>query len=72
MKLRRRAFSRWPYSPVFLKRAVVAGGSDGAACKAELLAAAGARVEVYALTADLSEGTRRLTGRPVATSVQAG
>jgi uroporphyrin-III C-methyltransferase/precorrin-2 dehydrogenase/sirohydrochlorin ferrochelatase len=38
--------------PVFLKldgrRAVVAGGSPGAAWKAELLAAAGARVDVYA------------------------
>ncbi|NGO55745.1 siroheme synthase CysG [Allomesorhizobium camelthorni] len=53
--------------PVFLdltgKRAVVAGGSDGAAWKAELLAAAGARVEVYALTADLSEEMRRIVGR---------
>jgi siroheme synthase (precorrin-2 oxidase/ferrochelatase) len=41
MKLRRRAFSRWPHPPVFLdltgKRAVVAGGSDGAGWKAELL-----------------------------------
>ena len=39
--------------PVFLalegKRAVLAGGSAAAAWKAELLAAAGARVEVYAL-----------------------
>ena len=38
--------------PVFLaldgKRAVVAGGSSAAAWKAELLSAAGARVEVYA------------------------
>ncbi len=38
--------------PVFLaldgKRAVVAGGSAAAAWKAELLSAAGARVEVYA------------------------
>ena len=38
--------------PVFLaldgKRAVVAGGSPAAAWKAELLSAAGARVEVYA------------------------
>jgi len=40
--------------PVFLdlagKRVVVAGGSSAAAWKAELLAAAGARVEVYAET----------------------
>ena len=39
--------------PVFLalegKRAVLAGGSAAAAWKAEFLAAAGARVEVYAL-----------------------
>ena len=39
--------------PVFLalegKRAVLAGGSAAAAWKAELLAAAGAQVEVYAL-----------------------
>ncbi len=38
--------------PVFLaldgKRAVLAGGSPAAAWKAELLSAAGARVEVYA------------------------
>ena len=38
--------------PVFLalegKRAVLAGGSAAAAWKAELLSAAGARVEVYA------------------------
>ncbi len=38
--------------PVFLaldgKRVVVAGGSAAAAWKAELLSAAGARVEVYA------------------------
>jgi uroporphyrin-III C-methyltransferase / precorrin-2 dehydrogenase / sirohydrochlorin ferrochelatase len=42
--------------PVFLdlggKRAVVAGGSAAAAWKAELLAAAGARVDVYAETLD--------------------
>ena len=40
--------------PVFLalegKRAVVAGGSAAAAWKAELLSAAGARVDVYAET----------------------
>lgn len=42
--------------PVFFKlqarRAVVAGGSDAAAWKAELLAAAGAEVHVYAAEAD--------------------
>jgi uroporphyrin-III C-methyltransferase/precorrin-2 dehydrogenase/sirohydrochlorin ferrochelatase len=42
--------------PVFLtldgKRAVVAGGSAAAAWKAELVAAAGARVEVYAVEVD--------------------
>ena len=40
--------------PVFFalhgKRALVAGGSAGAAWKAELLSAAGARVDVYATT----------------------
>lgn len=53
--------------PLFMdlddKRVVVAGGSAGAAWKAELLAAAGARVEVYAaevsdeMTALVSRGT---------------
>lgn len=46
--------------PVFLDlrgaRAVVAGGTDAAAWKAELLAAAGAEVHVYAPAATLSEG----------------
>lgn len=37
------------------KRAVIAGGSDGAAWKAELLQACGAAVEVYCETDDLSE-----------------
>ncbi|WP_188907548.1 siroheme synthase CysG [Aureimonas endophytica] len=45
--------------PVFLsltgRRAVVAGGTAGAAWKAELLAAAGALVEVHAPAADLSD-----------------
>jgi uroporphyrin-III C-methyltransferase/precorrin-2 dehydrogenase/sirohydrochlorin ferrochelatase len=45
--------------PVFLslkgKRAVVAGGSAAAAWKAELLAAAGAQVELYAPSADLCD-----------------
>lgn len=50
--------------PVFLdlagKRAVVAGGSDAAAWKAELLAAAGAHVAVCAPDGELSDGMRRL------------
>jgi uroporphyrin-III C-methyltransferase/precorrin-2 dehydrogenase/sirohydrochlorin ferrochelatase len=45
--------------PVFLslkgKRAVVAGGSAAAAWKAELLGAAGARVDLYAPSADLCD-----------------
>ncbi|WP_394887863.1 siroheme synthase [Mesorhizobium sp. AaZ16] len=45
--------------PVFLdlhgKRVVVAGGSDAAAWKAELLAAAGARVHVYAPSEAISD-----------------
>ncbi|MEX0405738.1 siroheme synthase CysG [Aquibium sp. LZ166] len=53
--------------PVFLdlagKRAIVAGGSEGAAWKAELLAAAGARVEIFASTPDLSDEMRRIVGR---------
>ena len=44
--------ARWRGLPVFLaldgKRAVLAGGSQAAAWKAELLSAAGAQVEVYA------------------------
>ncbi|OAP36323.1 siroheme synthase [Sinorhizobium glycinis] len=38
------------------KRVVVAGGSDGAAWKAELLAACGAEVHVYAPQPDLGDG----------------
>ena len=45
--------------PLFLdlkgKRALVAGGSDAAAWKAELLAACGARVEVFAPASTISE-----------------
>lgn len=51
--------------PVFLdlsgKRVVVAGGTDGAAWKAELLAAAGAKVDVYAPREALSDEMLRLT-----------
>lgn len=51
-----RRMGRLAKLPVFLdlagRRAVVAGGSAAAAWKAELLAAAGARVEVYAATLD--------------------
>ena len=50
--------------PVFLalegKRVVVAGGSQAAAWKAELLSASGARVEVYA--ADVSDEMLLVTG----------
>ncbi len=53
--------------PVFFdlagKRAVVAGGTDGAAWKAELLMAAGARVEVYAPREQLSDEMRRIVER---------
>lgn len=61
--------------PVFLelagKRAVVAGGTNGAAWKAELLAAAGARVEVLAPPATLSDEMRHLADRePVITLVE--
>ena len=52
--------------PVFLaldgKRVVVAGGSPAAAWKAELLSAAGARVEVYA--ADVSDEMLLVAGDP--------
>jgi uroporphyrin-III C-methyltransferase/precorrin-2 dehydrogenase/sirohydrochlorin ferrochelatase len=52
--------------PVFLalegKRAVLAGGSPAAAWKAELLSAAGARVEVYA--ADVSDEMLLVAGDP--------
>src|SRR5690606_5686884 len=50
--------------PVFLdlngKRAVVAGGSDAAAWKAELLAAAGAKVHVHAPASEVDGQMRRL------------
>lgn len=53
--------------PVFLdlqgKRVVVAGGTDGAAWKAELLAAAGAHVHVYAPAGDISSEMRRVIDR---------
>lgn len=53
--------------PVFLdlqgKRAVVAGGTDGAAWKAELLAAAGADVHVYAPRGRISGEMRRVIDR---------
>src|SRR4051812_19806953 len=52
--------------PVFLaldgKRAFVAGGNHAAAWKAELLSAAGARVEVYA--AEMSSELRQLAADP--------
>lgn len=53
--------------PVFLdlagKRAVVAGGTEAAAWKAELLAATGAAVEVFAPEDELSNEMRRITER---------
>jgi uroporphyrin-III C-methyltransferase/precorrin-2 dehydrogenase/sirohydrochlorin ferrochelatase len=56
--------------PVFYdlngKRAVVAGGSDGAAWKAELLAAAGAEVRVITPAGELSDEMRSLLGREAA------
>ncbi|ACP22589.1 putative siroheme synthase and ferrochelatase (plasmid) [Sinorhizobium fredii NGR234] len=48
------------------KRAVVAGGSDGAAWKAELLAACGAEVHIYASHADLGDGFLDLIARGAA------
>src|SRR6185503_8668826 len=52
--------------PVFLalegKRAVVAGGTAAAAWKAELLSAAGARVEVYAT--DVCDELQQLAADP--------
>ncbi|PDT43290.1 MULTISPECIES: siroheme synthase [Sinorhizobium] len=48
------------------KRVVVAGGSDGAAWKTELLAACGAEVHVYASHADLGDGFHDLLGRGAA------
>ena len=56
--------------PVFFdmtgKRAVVAGGTDGAAWKAELLAAAGAQVHVYAPVEELSDEMGRIIQRETA------
>lgn len=53
--------------PIFLnltnKRAVVAGATAGAAWKAELLCAAGARVEVYAWPEAVGEEMARLASR---------
>lgn len=53
--------------PVFFdlsgKRAVVAGGTEAAAWKAELLAAAGAKVHVYASADEVSGEMRRLVER---------
>nr|CAD6430394.1 uroporphyrinogen-III C-methyltransferase [Rhizobium sp. Q54] len=55
--------------PVFLglkeRKAVVAGGSDAAAWKAELLAACGADVHVFAPDAELSETFRTLIHSPL-------
>jgi uroporphyrin-III C-methyltransferase / precorrin-2 dehydrogenase / sirohydrochlorin ferrochelatase len=45
------------------KRAVIAGGSDGAAWKAELLQACGAEVEVYCKSDDLGETMTALLER---------
>ncbi len=45
------------------KRAVIAGGSDGAAWKAELLQACGAMVELYCETDDLGETMTALIER---------
>ena len=48
------------------KRVVVAGGSDAAAWKAELLAACGAEVHVYCVEDELSEVMRGLIGEAIA------
>ncbi len=48
------------------RRVVVAGGSDGAAWKAELLAACGAEVNVYAPHAELGDGFLDLLARGAA------
>ncbi|WP_018237485.1 SAM-dependent methyltransferase [Ensifer sp. BR816] len=48
------------------KRVVVAGGSDGAAWKAELLAACGAEVHVHALQTELGDGFLDLFARGAA------
>lgn len=44
------------------RRVIVAGGSEGAAWKAELLVAAGAEVHVFADEEQMSEAMRELTG----------
>jgi uroporphyrin-III C-methyltransferase/precorrin-2 dehydrogenase/sirohydrochlorin ferrochelatase len=46
------------------KRVVLAGGSDAAAWKGELLCACGADVQVYAPQADLSQTFQTLLGQP--------
>ena len=48
------------------KRVVVAGGSDAAAWKAELLAACGAEVHVYCARDELSDVMRGLVGETIA------
>jgi uroporphyrin-III C-methyltransferase/precorrin-2 dehydrogenase/sirohydrochlorin ferrochelatase len=57
--------------PVFLgldgKRAVIAGGSAAAAWKAELLAAAGAHVDIYALEIDAEMGAMLARGAAAGT-----
>src|SRR3569623_945116 len=71
--------------PVFFaltgKRVVLAGGSNAAAWKAELMLAAGARLEVYAeefseemraAAADSTDGSITLTGRAWAPAALAG
>ncbi|WP_284739326.1 NAD(P)-dependent oxidoreductase, partial [Rhizobium sp. CG5] len=47
------------------KRVIVAGGSDGAAWKAELLAACGAEVHVYCTADEVSEVMRGVIGERV-------
>ena len=49
------------------KRTVVAGGSEGAAWKAELLIACGAKVELYCMPEELGETMRSLVTRGVVT-----
>src|SRR5437763_343807 len=67
---RMEALSRLPvFFALAQKRAVVAGGSAAAAWKAELLAAAGAKVDAYAVeisdeTRELARETPRITIHP--------
>ncbi|MDH4438936.1 MAG: siroheme synthase CysG [Rhizobium sp.] len=49
------------------KRAVIAGGSDGAAWKAELLQACGAKVELYCETGELGETMKAFIERTALT-----